>query len=199
VRARGKSDSKTDSKTGRQTDTQTDCPKLLFSTFWGLYIPNPGLSQSRFFARCQYFHWHGSKIQRPDVNDQCINFEVVFSSEQNSINTLYLRNSPLSDQYIFTTLDYRYYKEIFVRNIFFPRKRSHETPTYRQIVTFASQTSTLSLFFFLKLPFPFNYVAHARLEDHRAPPPLGELQRAGHLWNHLHNVVKARNTNRQPM
>jgi len=57
--ARGKSDR----KTARQTDTQTGCPKPLFSTFWGLYIPNPVLSRSRFFARCQYFHWHGSKIE----------------------------------------------------------------------------------------------------------------------------------------
>ena len=66
MRARGKSDSKTDGQTDRQTDgqtdTQTDRPKPLFSTFWGLYIPNPVLSRSRFFARCQYFHWHGSKI-----------------------------------------------------------------------------------------------------------------------------------------
>jgi len=45
-----------------KTHTQTDCPKPLFSTFWGLYIPNPVLSRSRFFARCQYFHWHGSNI-----------------------------------------------------------------------------------------------------------------------------------------
>ena len=50
-------DRQTDSQTDRQ---QTDCPKPLFSTFWGLYIPNPDLSRSRFFARCQYFHWHGS-------------------------------------------------------------------------------------------------------------------------------------------
>ena len=32
-----------------QTDTQTDSPKPLFSTFWGLYIPNPVLSRSRTF------------------------------------------------------------------------------------------------------------------------------------------------------
>jgi len=49
-------------RTDRQTHTQTDCPKPLFSTFWGLYIPNPVLSRSQFFARCQYFHWHGSKM-----------------------------------------------------------------------------------------------------------------------------------------
>jgi len=47
--------------TARQTDTQTGCSKPLFSTFWRRYIPNPALSQTRFFARCQYFHWHGSK------------------------------------------------------------------------------------------------------------------------------------------
>ena len=54
--------SRESSREKRQQDRQTDRPKPLFSTFWGSYIPNPVLSRSRFFARCQYFHWHGSKI-----------------------------------------------------------------------------------------------------------------------------------------
>jgi len=52
VRARGKSDSKTDG----QTDTQTDSPKPLFSTFSGLYIPNPVLSRSRFWHDANQSH-----------------------------------------------------------------------------------------------------------------------------------------------
>ena len=59
-REKRQQDRQTARQTDRQTETQTDCPKPLFSTFWGLYIPNPVLSRSRFFARCQYFHWHGS-------------------------------------------------------------------------------------------------------------------------------------------
>jgi len=59
-REKRQQDGQTERQKDRQTDTQTDCPKPLFSTFWGLYIPNPVLSRSRFFARCQYFHWHGS-------------------------------------------------------------------------------------------------------------------------------------------
>jgi len=50
----GQTDRQTYRQTDRQTDTQTDRPKPLFSTFWGLYIPNPVLSRSRFFARCYF-------------------------------------------------------------------------------------------------------------------------------------------------
>ena len=57
-REKRQQDGQTDRHT--HTHTQTDRPKPLFSTFWGLYIPNPVLSRSRFFARCQYYHWHGS-------------------------------------------------------------------------------------------------------------------------------------------
>ena len=65
LREKRQQDRRTDGKTDRWTDrqTQTDRPKPLFSTFWGLYILNPVLSQSRFFARCQYFHWHGSNTE----------------------------------------------------------------------------------------------------------------------------------------
>jgi len=69
-REKRQQDRQTASQPDRQTDTQTDCSKPLFSTFWGLCIPNPVLSRSRFFARCQYFHWHGSKnkkISQPTV------------------------------------------------------------------------------------------------------------------------------------
>ena len=63
MRARGKSGSKTDSKTDRQTDGLS---KTTFLDVLGVvhYIPNPVLSRSRFFARCQYFHWHGSNISQ---------------------------------------------------------------------------------------------------------------------------------------
>ena len=63
-REKRQQDRQKEGQTEGQTDTQTDCPKPLLSTFWGLYIPNSVLSRSRFFARCQYFHWHGSKITK---------------------------------------------------------------------------------------------------------------------------------------
>ena len=72
-REKRQQDRRPDRQTARQTDrhthTQTDCPKPLFSPFWGLYIPNPVLSRSRFFARCQYFHWHGSKKHMTNLID----------------------------------------------------------------------------------------------------------------------------------
>jgi len=50
------------SQTDRHTYThKRGVQKPLFSTFWRLYISNLALSQTWLFARCQYFHLHGSK------------------------------------------------------------------------------------------------------------------------------------------
>ena len=61
-------DRRTDSQTDRQTHRRT--VQNHFSRRFGgctLYIPNPVLSRSRFFARCQYFHWHGSNNENNQI------------------------------------------------------------------------------------------------------------------------------------
>jgi len=61
-------DRRGDRRTDQQTDTQTGIPKdkkthrrIVQNDFprrfdGVVYIPNPVLSKTRFFARCQYFH-----------------------------------------------------------------------------------------------------------------------------------------------
>ena len=78
------------SKTDRQTHTDV-LSKTTFLDVWRLYIPDPVLSQTRFFARCQYFNWHGSKKKVPKQGaffgeqlNYCliINFKIMLASSK---------------------------------------------------------------------------------------------------------------------
>jgi len=74
VKVCGKSYSKTDIRTVRLAHTHRRIVQNHFSTFRWLHIPNPFLSQTRFFPRCQYSMGHGCKNV---ARKKCVSLWVV--------------------------------------------------------------------------------------------------------------------------